>query len=342
MIRRTLMMGFFAAAALLYFPGSAAAQVDEICGESGASPWLNERVVYGRIAVKGIRSGDRFPKITVILNTRGRDVASHTIDRSGYYCFRSVDGSDGQLTVEVEGVEAGRHILSTSDFGLIRQFRQDFEIMAPSSGTRAQPGAVSVKLQHTRSAVNAKLFEEASVAANDGRTDQAIKLFRDVVAADPADFIAFSQLGALYFEKRQYSSAEKAYEGALKAKPDLSAAMMNIGRIYLMEGKIDPAIEMLKRSTSASPEFARAHQLLGEAYLVARKGTLGVEALNEAIRLEPVAMAESHLLLAALYDRAGARFMATREYKLFLEKVPDHKDAKKLRKYIEQNPDAGQ
>ena len=76
--------------------------------------------------------------------------------------------------------------------------------------------------------------------------------------------------------------------------------------------------------------------------MLTRKGTLGVEVLNEAIRLEPVAMAESHLLLAALYDRAGAKFMATREYKMFLEKLPEHKDAKKFKRYIEENPDNGQ
>lgn len=342
MIKPSVLVGLLVAAALLYFPNTSSAQIDQICGETGGTPLLNERTVYGRVVVKGLAPGARFPKITVILNTRGRDVASHTVEKSGYYCFRDVDGSEGQLTVEIEGREAGRQILSSADFGLIRQFRQDFELMAPSDGNRSQPGSISVKQQYSRSEANTKLFDEAATAASDGKADQAIKLFSDLVAADPADYIAWSQLGALYYDKKQYSSSEKAYQSALKAKPDLAPAMMNIGRIRLVEGKIDPAIEILKSATVADPELARAFQLLGEAYLVARKGTLGVEALNEAIRLDPVGMAESHLLMATLYDRAGAKFMATREYKMFLEKVPDHKDAKKFRRYIEQNPDTGQ
>ena len=340
MIKPTVLVGILVAAASLYFPSTSAAQIDQICGETGGgTPWLNERAVYGRVIIRGLDQGVRFPKVTVILNSRGRDVASHTVEKSGNYCFRDVDGGEGMLTVEVEGVEAARQILSSSDFGLLRQFRQDFEVMAPNAGNRSQPGSISVKQQYSRSDANAKLFGEAAAAANDGKTDQAIKLFNDLVTADPADYIAWSQLGALYYDKKQYSSSEKAYQSALKGKPDLAPAMMNIGRIRLVEGKIDPAIEILKSATAADPELARAFQLLGEAYLVARKGTLGVEALNEAIRLDPVGMAESHLLMATLYDRAGAKFMATREYKLFLEKVPNHKEAKKLRKYIEQNPD---
>ena len=342
MIKPSVLIGLLVAAALLYFPNTAAAQIDQICGETGGTPLLGDSAVYGRVVVKGLAPGAKFPKVTVILNTRGRDVASQTVDKSGFYCFREVEGSEGQLTVEIEGREAGRQILSSADFGLIKQFRQDFEVMAPSAGNRAQPGSISVKQQYSRSEANAKLFVEAAAAASDGKADQAIKLFNDLVAADPADYIAWSQLGALYYDKKQYSSSEKAYQSALKAKPDLAPAMMNIGRVRLVEGKIDPAIEILKSATTADPELARAFQLLGEAYLVARKGTLGVEALNEAIRLDPVGMAESHLLMATLYDRAGAKFMATREYKLFLEKVPDHKDAKKFRRYIEQNPDTGQ
>jgi hypothetical protein len=49
-------------------------------------------------------------------------------------------------------------------------------------------------------------------------------------------------------------------------------------------------------------------------------------------------MAECHLLLARLYDRAGAKPYASREYKLFLAKVPGHADAKKFVAYIQENP----
>ena len=78
---------------------------------------------------------------------------------------------------------------------------------------------------------------------------------------------------------------------------------------------------------------------MGEAYLQARRGNDGLAALDEALRLDPVGMAECHLLKARLYDLAGARKLAAAEYKVFLLKVPNHSDKKKLEKYIKDNPE---
>lgn len=340
MIKRSLFLGLFCIFSAAFLPHNVSAQVDQICGESTGTVWLDTFVVYGKVTVNGLDSTAKFPKITVTLNSRGRDTASYTVDRSGYFCFRGSDGSGGILTVEVEGLEVGRQVLPSGVN--LRQFRQDFEVIAPSAQGLARPAAISVKMQYPRSEENTKLLGEAAAAAQEGKADRAIKLLKQVVASDPADFIAWSQLGAAYFEKQQYEEADAAYKAALKAKPDLAPAMMNVGRIHLVSGRIQPAIESLTSATQSDPTLARAFQLLGEAYLLDKKGTLGVQALNEAIRLDPKGMAESHLLLATLYDRAGAKFMASREYKMFLQKVPDHKDAKKFRRYIEENPDTGQ
>ena len=92
------------------------------------------------------------------------------------------------------------------------------------------------------------------------------------------------------------------------------------------------------RDRTRSDVGTRALQLLGEAYLQARQGTLAVQALNDAIRLDPIGMAECHLQLAHLYELAGARQLAAKEYKTFLSKVPDHPDQKKLEKFIKDNP----
>ncbi|MGH9949476.1 MAG: hypothetical protein ACRD6X_20065, partial [Pyrinomonadaceae bacterium] len=82
-----------------------------------------------------------------------------------------------------------------------------------------------------------------------------------------------------------------------------------------------------------------AFQILGRAYLLAKKGSLGVEALNKSIELDPLGMADSHLLMAVLYDRAGLKDLASHEYKLFLSKVSNHPDKAKFEKYIKENPE---
>ena len=56
------------------------------------------------------------------------------------------------------------------------------------------------------------------------------------------------------------------------------------------------------------------------------------------MRIDPVGMADSHLLMAALDDKAGAKSYASREYKLYLAKKPDHIDRTRFEKYIKDNP----
>lgn len=323
---------------VLIFAGSSAAQSDEICGETGGSAWLNSPIVFGKVRLHGFDTGGKMPKITVTLVPSQRSEIRQTIDRSGNYCFRDVDGGGGTIVVDIEGEEVGRRQLPSS--GLIKQHRQDFDLYAERPDALRAPGAISAKYSYPRNAKNAELFEKAAAAEKGKKLDTAAQLLKEIVSNDSADFIAWAKLASVYFDQNDLSGAESAFKKSIAAKPGHVPAMMNLGRIYLIQKNTDAAIEYLEQAAKAEPLSARARQLLGEAYLLARKGTLGVKALNEAIRLDPVGMAECHLLMARLYDLAGVKPLATREYKMFLEKVPEHPDKKKFERYINDNPDS--
>ena len=322
---------------LLAFTVGARAQTDEICGESGSSPWLNTSFVFGRITLNGFDK-QKPPKVTVVLNDRRGSESRYTIDRSGNYCFRDVDGGGGFIVIEVEGTEITRRSLPQGA-GSRSQFREDFEILASHPSAARPPGTISARYNHPRSDKNTDLLEKAAAAERSQDPGKAVQLLREVVADDPSDFIAWARLGSIYFEQGKFSEAESSYLKSIAAKADYAPAMINLGKTYLVRQSFEPAIDVLEKATRINPPVARAFQLLGEAYLLARKGTLGVAALNEAIRLDPIGMAESHLLMARLYDLAGAKPLASREYRLFLEKVPDHRDKKKFVRYIKDHPE---
>jgi Tfp pilus assembly protein PilF len=311
----------------------------DACTETGGSLWLDTNAVYGHVAVNGIEENTRFPKVTVTLISRDQARTTATLDRSGKYCFRDVDGSGGVLVIEVEDIEIGRQALPVRSGKTMKQFQQDFEISVPKKGTVSRPGIVSAKYQYPRKSENVKLFDDANTAVKQGDKKKAVQLLKQIVARDPEDFLAWTQLGSVLSDLNDNSAAIEAYQKALAAKPDLAIAMTAIGRIYMLEGKYDLATQTLVNAVKADPTSARSYRLLGEAYIMDRKGSLGVDALNEAIRLEPLAMADGHLLMAKLYDLAGAKAHASREYRLFLEKVPQHPDAKKFQKYIQEHPD---
>ena len=312
------------------------AQISEICGETGRTPWLSSPFVFGKVLLTGFEDSPRFPKVTVSLIDRQQIENRITIDRSGNYCFRDINGSGGSLVIQVEGAEVARRSLSSSG---PPQFREDFEIFFSNPEKRARPGTVSVKYAHPRDDKNTELMKKAEAADGEGTPTKAIGFLKQILATDPTDFIAWAKLGSIHFAQNKFADAEAGFRRSLEAKADYTPAMLNLGRTLLVQNKADEAVPFLQKATTTEPVSARAYQLLGEAYLLAKKGTLGVQALNEAIRLDPIGMAECHLLIARLYDRAGVKSLASGEYRLFLSKIPTHPDKKKFERYIKDNPE---
>lgn len=317
------------------------AQADDFCTEFGStpslnSPWANIPFVFGRVTVQGAATNSKPPKVTIVLVDPQQTQKRLTIERSGNYCFRRSSNSGGTLIVEVDGVETARR--SIPSFGPV-QVREDFEISALSGAQTASPGTVSAKFSYPHSERTVELFQKASEAEKEKRFDQATAFLNEVVASDPKDFIAWAKLGTLLLEQNSLTEAEAAFRRSLELKVEYTPSWINMGRLRVAQKQYETAIEIYKHASTLDPSAARTYQLMGEAYLLSKQGTLGAEALNKAIKLDPTGMAECHLQLAHLYQLAGAKNMASREYRIFLEKVPEHPEKAKFKKFIDDNPE---
>jgi Flp pilus assembly protein TadD len=316
------------------------AQVDDICREFGVmpsmdSPFIHVPYVYGRITVRGLDPGAKFPSVTVYLLDSGNAGRRRlTVERSGNYCFRRSGGGE-TLVVEVNGVESTRRSLT---IGAAQQ-REDFEVFVHAAQQTAAPGTVSAKFSYPPNEKTMELYVKAREAEDNKDVNGSIKYLKQIVAEDPLDFIAWAKLGTLYFEQGSLPEADAAFRKSLELKQDYTPAWINVGQLRVAQKRYEAAIEIFKHAASLEPSSGRIQRLLGEAYLQTKQGTLGAQALNEAIRLDPVGMADCHLLLARLYDLAGAKNLATREYKAFLAKVPGYSEKKTLEKYIKENPE---
>lgn len=141
---------------LLVFANSASAQIDDICGEIGATPGLDSPFahvpyVYGRVALKGFDANAKPPKVVVSLVDGQRSADRWTVDKSGNYCFKR-KSNGGEILVEVDGVEAARRTISSTGSP---QQREDFEIY--STKPSVPPGVVSAKFSHPRNEKTATL-----------------------------------------------------------------------------------------------------------------------------------------------------------------------------------------
>jgi tetratricopeptide (TPR) repeat protein len=324
----------------VFFGFQGSAQVNEICSRTGEMPSLGDSYgyipyLYGKVILHGFDPNAKLPKVIVSLIERGRPEKRLILDKTGNYCFRRTsEDTESTLIVTLEGAEVGRkHITALGP----AQQREDFEVSAGPAQKQAAPGTISAKYSYPPNPRTEELYKKALEAEKNKDQGQLVNHLKEIVEIDPADFIAWAKLGSIHFERKSFSDSESAFRKSLDLKPEYVPAMITLGRVYIAQVKTEPAIQILVKATTLEPKSAKAYHALGTAYLQAKKGSLGVDALNKAIELDPVGSAEGHLLMAVLYDRAGAKDLAAMEYKKFLEKVPEHKNKNQYKRYIDEN-----
>jgi len=294
--------------------------------------------IAGNLNVVGtIAQGAATPNFSVSVWAGGMFIARRKVKNGGYFSFYCVPAENVMLVGEVDGSEvASVPIGMLSGSPVIN--RQDVTInwsgvQHPKQG----PGLVSARSAYERGKENQRLFDKALDEIQAKKVDAASDILEKLVKNDPRDWPAWTTLGNLHFNNNEFEQAMEDYEQALSIKNDHLAAMIGAGRSYLNLKKTDRAVEVLKTAYETNPNSADVNHYLGEAYFQMRKGSLGIPLMKKAIEIAPAEKAELHLRIAALYSAAGAKDIAATEYKLFLEKRPNHPDRQKMERFISEN-----
>jgi tetratricopeptide (TPR) repeat protein len=303
------------------------------------SPAQNGHTLFGDFKVAESQADPTAPiTFNLILYTRtGNVVGRQTITNNGRYRFFDVSNGEYFLVVELSNEEVARIPIMIQEFRKT-DIRHDIELEWRSGSKKpAVTGTVSADMAYDRTAENKARFERAAEAIRRKDYKQAALLLNEIVASDPKDHIAWTELGTVHFRENDFDEAERAYRRAIELKPSFLPALLNLGKARITRKNFDGAIEILSEAVRLHPRSADANYFLGEAYLQIKKGSKAVAYLYEAIKLDPAGRAEAHLRLAALYNAAGLKDKAAVEYEEFLKKKPDHPDRKKMEQYIKEN-----
>jgi tetratricopeptide (TPR) repeat protein len=308
-------------------------------------PTRGNNILYGDVQIDGTNDAGFKPlSLDIILySLNGQIVARQKVTNNGRYRFNDLNDGEYDLVVETEASEVARLRVMLRSPIFKNDYRQDINL-ALKGGTDAPAKAstVSAEDEYKRPAQNQKKFEKAQAATNEKKYDEGLTALKQIVADDPNDFQAWTEIGTVYLIKGDGAEAEKAYAKAIELRPKFFLALMNLGRLRMMEKNYDGAIPVLTDAVKVKPTSADANYYLGEAYLQVKKGSKAVDYLNEAIKLDPVGKAEAHLRLATLYNAVGLKDKAALEYEEFLKQKPDYADRKKLEQYIQANKGAAQ
>lgn len=333
-MRRTILAAAFAASLLTLNVG-VNAQTDELRAATGLPMQIGQSAVFGQITLKKFTANEPKPTLNVILLEGGSQLERVQPNDAGWYKFEKFPRGTATLVVELNNNEIARMVVT---IGASRLIRQDFELDWAEAKRLGLTGVVSARDTYQRSADAAKAFDTAMAHVKEKNFDKAASGLKDIIAKDPKDYIAWTELGTVYFRKDNLNDAEACYFKAIEQKKNYVVALLNLGKLYIASKKADDAVLVLSSAVKENPESADVQHYLGEAYLLAKKGSLAVTHLNEAIRLAPIEKAELHLRLAALYDAAKLKDRASAEYKAFLAKKPDYPEKAQLEKYIAENP----
>jgi len=308
-----------------------------------AASYLQSHTLYGDLKVdekkfSGIPN-QTFTLTLYTLTAGGMAVGRITVPANGRYRFFSVANGDYELAIESGGSEVARIQFELREKAST-EIRRDIELEWRENKvglSDAKPQAAQILEIYARGQENVGEFEKAQNAGAAKDYSTAVGLLRKIVTADPKDFEAWTELGTVLFKKGDLADAGKSFNQALQLKPAYPLALLNLGKLRLAQKNNEAAVETLLRLVEVQPQIAEAQFCLGEAYLQIKLGSKAVVHLNEAIKLDPIAMADAHLRLAALYNAAGYKDRAAAEYEIFLAKRPDSPDKEKLQKYILEN-----
>lgn len=293
-------------------------------------------IVSGKITLDGLPVGQPKPAVYVAAYINGRLIVRRQAAESGSFILNEVPRGESVIVVEIDHADvASRQLNYTPTANVYQDFTINWTQVVDA---KTKSGVVTVRPDYQRKEQDQDRFDHALSDIKKGKNDAAISGLKAILANDPKDFEAWSQLGNAYFLNKDTKNAESAHLKAIAAKPDHTYALVNLGKLYLSQNENDKAIDILSKSVAADPASPDAQQYLGESYLAVKKGSKAVGYLNEAIRLAPLEKAEVHLRLAALYHAAGLKRKASAEYQKFLGKVPEYARRDELKEYIAENP----
>ena len=119
--------------------------------------------------------------------------------------------------------------------------------------------------------------------------DKAIEQYKlvtsDILYATPQ--FPYSNLGLVYYHKKEYRLAEKNFLQALKIAPNFDRALYGLSQTYIATGRIAEAIEKLEKAVEASPDSAGIRFELAKAYVMQGDFRKAYGAFIMVVQLDP-------------------------------------------------------
>jgi len=143
-------------------------------------------------------------------------------------------------------------------------------------------------------------YNLAVALTHDGRIDEALEQFRQVLNKNPKHLQTMINIGCIYLGRGDAAQALQIFTNTL-AVWNIPLVRANLSVAYLQLGQFWEAIRHLKQTLALDPKLADAWTNLGSAYLRLNCLEKSISASFNALKLKPnLAMAHNNLGVAYL------------------------------------------
>jgi Flp pilus assembly protein TadD len=181
------------------------------------------------------------------------------------------------------------------------------EVRKSNSISTAAPNALPNQLQ------------EVAVAARKnvehGKYRTAEKQYQRVLAKDPKNLDALSNLGVVYFRIGKIRSAESTLKKALAIAPNDDFVLTTLGIVHYRQSRFDDALRELRKAIEINPNSATAHNYLGITASQKGRQKEAEKEMLQAIAKDPN-YADAHFNLAVILitTQPSSRELAREHY----------------------------
>lgn len=142
----------------------------------------------------------------------------------------------------------------------------------------------------------------ADFDASQGRTEEAIALYREALKMDPGYEGAHLNLGAVFSQLGDVNDAMAEFKQAIQLKPDDPSAYNDLGAVVAAT-QLDEGMSLFQKAIQLEPGYADAHKNLGQALAIKGRSQEAVAQYQESLRLRP--NPDVNYLLALALEKLG-------------------------------------
>jgi len=120
-----------------------------------------------------------------------------------------------------------------------------------------------------------------------GDSETAMRLMRNAIKRQPDYFDAIMSLGNVLQEQARFAEAADCFNRAITLRPAEAAAFSNLSVSLRRQELLDDAISAGRKAVELDPQYVLAWYNLGNAYKVAQQYEQAIECYQRAIQLKP-------------------------------------------------------